>query len=229
MSFSTSRVALRRSRFMFSRQGARNNSTTTSKASGAVSSAASKASEGLSRVTSSTGPAITRAAKGFGNALGKIGGRTGRFITFVEGKSMLVDHDPWRGIEVFGLSVPDEQNLETIASPQGPKIPPTIYYARVGLELSKLVFQGQKMSPPSISTFQQFLQPLVHTIRRPAGLLTLATTNSSNVLGRLRNVNSQQLATTGVVIAEVIGFFTVGEMLGRLKIVGYRGEKPGHH
>lgn len=27
-------------------------------------------------------------------------------------------------------------------------IPPTVYYARVGLELSKLVFQGQKMSPP---------------------------------------------------------------------------------
>jgi hypothetical protein len=28
------------------------------------------------------------------------------------------------------------------------QIPPAIYYARVGLELSKLVFQGQKMSPP---------------------------------------------------------------------------------
>lgn len=27
-------------------------------------------------------------------------------------------------------------------------IPPTIYYARVGLELSKLVFRGQKMAPP---------------------------------------------------------------------------------
>lgn len=28
------------------------------------------------------------------------------------------------------------------------QIPPTIYYAKVGLELSKLVFQGQKMAPP---------------------------------------------------------------------------------
>lgn len=28
------------------------------------------------------------------------------------------------------------------------QIPPTMYYARVGLELSKLVFHGQKMSPP---------------------------------------------------------------------------------
>ncbi len=28
------------------------------------------------------------------------------------------------------------------------QIPPTVYYTKVGLELSKLVFQGQKMSPP---------------------------------------------------------------------------------
>jgi hypothetical protein len=28
------------------------------------------------------------------------------------------------------------------------QIPPTVYYARVGLELSKLVFKGQKMAPP---------------------------------------------------------------------------------
>ena len=27
-------------------------------------------------------------------------------------------------------------------------IPPTIYYSKVGLELSKMVFKGQKMSPP---------------------------------------------------------------------------------
>jgi F-type H+-transporting ATPase subunit g len=28
------------------------------------------------------------------------------------------------------------------------QIPPTVYYARVGLELAKLVFKGQKMAPP---------------------------------------------------------------------------------
>jgi hypothetical protein len=29
-------------------------------------------------------------------------------------------------------------------------IPPTMYYSRVGLELGRLVFQGQKMSPPYV-------------------------------------------------------------------------------
>lgn len=44
----------------------------------------SKATEGLSRVTSAAGPAIAGAAKGLSSALGKVGGRTGRFIGFVE-------------------------------------------------------------------------------------------------------------------------------------------------
>jgi F-type H+-transporting ATPase subunit g len=49
------------------------------------------------------------------------------------------------------------------------------------------------------------------------------------MLNLLRNANGQQLAATGVVIAEVIGFFTIGEILGRFKLVGYRGEKLEHH
>ncbi len=57
---------------------------TASKASNTAAEYKSKASEGLSRVSSAAGPAISGAAKGLGNALGKIGGRTGRFISFVE-------------------------------------------------------------------------------------------------------------------------------------------------
>jgi F-type H+-transporting ATPase subunit g len=36
------------------------------------------------------------------------------------------------------------------------------------------------------------------------------------------------LAVIGVVAAELLGFFTIGEMVGRMKIVGYRGEKAHH-
>lgn len=31
-------------------------------------------------------------------------------------------------------------------------IPPTVYYGKVGLELAKLVAQGQKMSPPYVES-----------------------------------------------------------------------------
>jgi len=56
----------------------------TAKASATASEYAGKAQEGLSRVTSSAGPAIVNAAKGVSGALGKVGGRTGRMVAFVE-------------------------------------------------------------------------------------------------------------------------------------------------
>jgi len=56
----------------------------TAKAASTASEYAGKAQQGLSRVTSSAGPAIANAAKGLSGALGKVGGRTGRLIAFVE-------------------------------------------------------------------------------------------------------------------------------------------------
>ncbi len=41
-------------------------------------------------------------------------------------------------------------------------------------------------------------------------------------------MNRQQMVTAGVVGAEVLGFFTVGEMLGRMKLVGYTGDQEHH-
>ena len=48
-------------------------------------------------------------------------------------------------------------------------------------------------------------------------------------LSRFRTMDSQQLAAAGVVAAEIIGFFTVGEMLGRFKMIGYRSDAEAHH
>lgn len=47
------------------------------------------------------------------------------------------------------------------------------------------------------------------------------------MLSRIRNVNRQEMVSVAVITAEVLGFFTVGEMIGRLKLVGYRGDV--HH
>jgi F-type H+-transporting ATPase subunit g len=45
----------------------------------------------------------------------------------------------------------------------------------------------------------------------------------------VRNINRQQMASIAVVGAEVLGFFTIGTMIGRLKIVGYHGEVHHEH
>ncbi|KAI9883420.1 MAG: tRNA-dihydrouridine synthase 3 [Watsoniomyces obsoletus] len=203
----TSRAALRRSRCPLQqrRTTARYSSTTSqatqaategaSRASDAASTAASKASQGLSRVTSSAGPAITGAAQSAANALRRIGGRTGRLVSFVD--SM---------------------------------IPPTLYYSRVGFELAKLVFRGQNMSPPPLSTFQSYLQPVLNAMRHPRDILSSSSIfNPIHLLHRIRSMSSQEMAAAAVVTAELLGFFTVGEILGKFKLVGYRGEKGDHH
>lgn len=53
-----------------------------------------------------------------------------------------------------------------------------------------------------------------------------AANNPQSILSRVRNVNSQQMIAVGVTTAEVIGFFSLGEMLGRMKLVGYRSSAP---
>lgn len=192
--------ALRQSRFLLRRNNLRQASTTSEvagKAKETASGATSKASEGLSRVTSSTGGAVGRAAERARNVLSRVGGRTGRLVAFVDSL-----------------------------------IPPTVYYARVGLELSKLVFRGQNMSPPSLAQFQSFLQPVINVVRSPKSILSSAssaanTYSPETILSNIRNTSRQQLITFGLVGAEVLGFFTVGTMIGRMKIVGYHGE-PSH-
>ncbi|KFY07264.1 hypothetical protein V492_07302 [Pseudogymnoascus sp. VKM F-4246] len=193
-----SRAVLRQSAKFTVRNGRRCESTsakaaeaakdTASKATEQAQNFQSKASEGLSRVSASAGPAISGAVKGLGNTLGKIGGRTGKFIAFVERQ-----------------------------------IPPTVYYARVGLELSKLVFQSQKMAPPPLATFQSAFQQVVKNSRNPSAFLPNASANS------IRNISCAQVASGAVIVAEVLGFFTVGEMIGRMKLIGYRGDTGASH
>ncbi|KKZ61557.1 F-type H+-transporting ATPase subunit G [[Emmonsia] crescens] len=199
MSTTTSRAVLRHSRYLIRQPAFRSASTTAeaaSKSKDAATSAASKASEGISKAASTAGPAISSALSGVGGALRKVGGRTGKFIAFVDSL-----------------------------------IPPTIYYSRVGLELSKIVFRGQKMSPPSLATFQGYYQPLLNSLRQPKTFMSQVSKsfNSDALLLRLRNVDRKQLAIAGVTTAEVIGFFSVGEIIGRFKLVGYRGETAHAH
>ncbi|KAI1191787.1 mitochondrial ATP synthase g subunit-domain-containing protein [Nemania serpens] len=178
-------------------------STTASKAAASASEYASKAQEGLSKVSSAAGPAIAGAARGVANSLSKVGGRTARAVAFVE-----------------------------------KQVPTVVYYSKVGAEVAKIVFRGQKMSPPSVETFQTYFQ---NVWKNPTSLLQSASQVVSetaaktaqqpgSILSRIQNVNRAQLAAAGVVAAECLGFFTVGEMIGRFKLIGYHGEvAPAHH
>jgi len=107
-------------------------------------------------------------------------------------------------------------------------IPPTIYYSKVGLELSRLVFQSRKMTPPSLADFQSYFTPLLNVLRNPTRVSSSSALSPETILSRLRNADRTQMAAGGVIFAELLGFFTVGEMIGRMKLVGYRGDTTHH-
>ncbi|KAI9899193.1 hypothetical protein N3K66_005654 [Trichothecium roseum] len=165
-------------------------STSTEKASAAAKDAASKAKDQAAKaaqgLTRAAGAAAV-AAKGLTSSLGKLGGRTGKVIAFIERQTPFV-----------------------------------VYYAKVGAEVGKIVFQGQKMSPPSAATFQNFYQNLYKSIQ------TRGIGSPQSLVQSALRISPAQLAAGGVVAAECLGFFTVGEMIGRFKLVGYHGEVAHH-
>ena len=74
---------------------------------------------------------------------------------------------------------------------------------------------------------------MINVFRRPSSLLaqkaeSSSTSSPEQLLRRVRNIDRAQLARGGVIFAEVLGFFTVGEMVGRMKLVGYRGDVHHH-
>ncbi|TVY54149.1 ATP synthase subunit g, mitochondrial [Lachnellula cervina] len=202
MSLSISRAVLRQSTKLPGRTARRFESTTTAKASEAAKDTASKASQTASDYKSKASEGLSKVTSSAGPALSNAAQSLGNALGKVGGRTGKL------------IKFVERQ------------IPPTIYYARVGLELSKIVFQGQKMSPPPISTFQSYFQRLLQIARNPGPSISQA----SNGVQQLRsNLNTTKLVAGGVVAAELLGFFTVGEMIGRFKLVGYRGDTGAHH
>jgi len=81
----------------------------------------------------------------------------------------------------------------------------------------------------SVSTFQSYFQRLVKSVRNPGALFSTANPTPSSILQQVRNINTTQVVYGAVIGAELLGFFTVGEMIGRFKLVGYRGDTGAHH
>ena len=79
------------------------------------------------------------------------------------------------------------------------------------------------MNPPSVATFQNVYQGLWRSVQNRSAFQA-----PQAVLQQVRNMGTAQLVAGGVVAAECLGFFTVGEMIGRFKLVGYHGETAHH-
>lgn len=101
------------------------------------------------------------------------------------------------------------------------------------------------MSPPlqAISIVFEFTtieshELLINALHRSSEAFTSAyrsawssitSGTAGNALSSVRNMGTAQMIGVGIVGAELIGFFSVGEILGRFKLVGYRGGKSEEH
>lgn len=86
----------------------------------------------------------------------------------------------------------------------------------------------------SLAQFQSYLQPVINAIRSPKSLLSNSgsaanSITSETILSNIRNTNRQQLISLSVIGAELLGFFTIGTMIGKVKLVGYHGEASHGH
>ncbi|KAK3117046.1 ATP synthase subunit G atp20 [Teratosphaeriaceae sp. CCFEE 6253] len=234
MSLRLIRLPLRQSRWLLQRRAASTTTEATNKASSTAAKAkesasdvAGKAQQGLSRVTSSAGSTISSAAERASQAVSGVGGRAGRLISFAQ-----------------GMRIPEWPLLRTWTNQMQGLVPPTVYYARVVGELGKIIFQGRSMSPPTMQTIQSYMAPIQNAVRNPQALMNQTSSQASQVAGKateaasgnpealmsqLRNFDSGALVSVGVIAAELVGFFTVGEMIGKFKIIGYRSEGGAHH
>ncbi|KAF2667135.1 hypothetical protein BT63DRAFT_427543 [Microthyrium microscopicum] len=203
MSLGLSRASLGRQVLSSSRQFISQRSAST--ASEAASSASQSASNVASSAKEKLGPAASKASEGLSRVTSSAGnalGAAGRALGGIGGRTGRL-----------------------IGAVQG-MIPPTIYYSRVGLEMGKVIFETRSMNPPSVQTFQNYFNSALKTVRNPS---TLSNYSPGNLISQFRNLDRQQLTSAGIIGAEVLGFFTIGEMIGRFKVVGYRTSEPAHH
>ncbi|KAK4242652.1 putative sorbitol dehydrogenase [Achaetomium macrosporum] len=180
-----------------------NNTTTTAKAAETAKQAASQASSTASEAASRAAQGLSRVTSAAGPVIvGAAKGVTGT-LSKMGGRTA---------------------RLVAFVERQTPLV---VYYSKVGLELAKLVVKGQNMSPPSMSTFQAYFQNLWKQLKNPSAFISsiMQSVNPQQI----RNLSRTQVAAGGVLLAECLGFFTVGEMIGRFKLVGYHGETHAAH
>ncbi|KAI0860149.1 GroES-like protein [Xylaria cubensis] len=191
-----------------------------SKASSSASQYASKAQEGASKAASKAAASASQYASKAQEGLSKVTSSAGPAIAGAA-----------KGV-ANSLSKVGGRTARLVAFVEN-QVPTVIYYSKVGAEVAKIVFRSQKMSPPPMQTFQTYFQ---NAWKNPSSLLQSASQTAAktaqqpaSLLSRVQNVSRAQLITGGVIAAECLGFFTVGEMIGRFKIIGYHGETAAAH
>ncbi|CAM9017539.1 hypothetical protein WICANDRAFT_28580 [Wickerhamomyces anomalus NRRL Y-366-8] len=129
-----------------------------------------------------------------------------------------------RGVR-FNSSVAKAQNAaQGLVEKVTNTVNKSIYWSKVTGELAKQVYLKEKLSPPSIADFQSVYQKLYKQA------LELST-KPKEVLTFAKGLNKNDLLNYGAIGVQIVGLFSLGEIIGRRQLVGYPrfGPAPSHH
>lgn len=96
----------------------------------------------------------------------------------------------------------------------------TLYYGKVGAELSKQVYLKEKLQPPSVSDFKRAYLGMYYK-----GLYY--ATKPNEFIALVRAIKKDDAIRYSAYLVQILGFYSIGEIIGRRKLVGYKDYK--HH
>ena len=94
----------------------------------------------------------------------------------------------------------------------------SIYYGKVAVELSKAVYVKEGLQPPTIAEFTKVYECAVAESKKfakdPNALLALVAKNA-------QGFSKDEILRYICYFIQVVGFFSLGEIIGRRNVVGY--------
>ncbi|GMM51508.1 F1F0 ATP synthase subunit G [Starmerella bacillaris] len=95
----------------------------------------------------------------------------------------------------------------------------TIFYSKVAGEIGKYVWQKEGMALPSLAEFQQ---SFTNAYKSTVDLGLAFSQKPAAGLHYARNLKKDDYIKGGAVLIQLAGIFSIGEMIGRGHIYGYK-------
>lgn len=94
----------------------------------------------------------------------------------------------------------------------------SIYYSKVALELSKAVYKKEGLAPPSIAEFEKVYQCALNQAKLLAKDPKVVT---ETIVKNAQGFSKDETIRYICYFIQIVGFFSLGEIIGRRHIVGY--------
>lgn len=97
----------------------------------------------------------------------------------------------------------------------------SVYYSKVVGEVSKQVYLKEGLQPPSVADFQKVYTQLYKQALEFAF-------KPKQALSMFKNVQKNEVLRFGAYGVQLAGLFSLGEIIGRRKVVGYTNYSAHH-